>query len=129
MENQDTGKHAICIEAGRCISPVCFPYIGRHGTKFHQPSSHNSDATFPKSHPLTTHPGDHSLRALLLLLPHGGLTIARFTVPSLRTARNIVHSIVVYNSLAQSYLTLCNPVACSLPDSSVHGILQARILE
>ena len=26
-------------------------------------------------------------------------------------------------------LTLCNPVDCSLPASSVHGILQARILE
>ena len=25
--------------------------------------------------------------------------------------------------------TLCNPVDCSLPGSSVHGILQARILE
>ena len=24
---------------------------------------------------------------------------------------------------------LCNPMDCSLPDSSVHGILQARILE
>ena len=31
--------------------------------------------------------------------------------------------------LAQSYLTLCDPVDCSLPGSSVHGILQARILE
>ena len=30
---------------------------------------------------------------------------------------------------AQSYLTLCNPTDCSLPGSSVHGILQARILE
>ena len=29
----------------------------------------------------------------------------------------------------QSYLTLCNPTDCSLPGSSVHGILQARILE
>ena len=28
----------------------------------------------------------------------------------------------------QLCLTLCNPVDCSLPDSSVHGILQARIL-
>ena len=27
------------------------------------------------------------------------------------------------------YLTLCNPVDCSLPGSSVHGILQSRILE
>ena len=25
--------------------------------------------------------------------------------------------------------TLCNPINCSLPDSSVHGILQARIVE
>ena len=31
--------------------------------------------------------------------------------------------------VAQSCLTLCDPVDCSLPGSSVHGILQARILE
>ena len=31
--------------------------------------------------------------------------------------------------LAQSCLTLCNPMNRSLPGSSVHGILQARILE
>ena len=30
---------------------------------------------------------------------------------------------------AQSYLTLCNPLDWSPPGSSVHGILQARILE
>ena len=30
---------------------------------------------------------------------------------------------------AQSCLTLCDPMNCRLPDSSVHGILQARILE
>ena len=29
----------------------------------------------------------------------------------------------------QSCLTLCNPMDCSQPGSSVHGILQARILE
>ena len=29
----------------------------------------------------------------------------------------------------QSCLTLCNPMDCSPPGSSVHGILQARILE
>ena len=32
-------------------------------------------------------------------------------------------------SVTQSYLTLCDPVDCSPPGSSVHGILQARILE
>ena len=31
--------------------------------------------------------------------------------------------------VAQSYLTLCDPIDCSPPHSSVHGILQARILE
>ena len=31
--------------------------------------------------------------------------------------------------VAQSCLTLCDPVDCSPPGSSVHGILQARILE
>ena len=31
--------------------------------------------------------------------------------------------------LAKSHLSHCDPMDCSLPDSSVHGILQARILE
>ena len=31
--------------------------------------------------------------------------------------------------VAQSRLILCDPMDCSLPGSSVHGILQARILE
>ena len=31
--------------------------------------------------------------------------------------------------ITQSCLTLCHPMDCSLPGSSVHGILQARILE
>ena len=31
--------------------------------------------------------------------------------------------------LARSNLTLCNPMDCSPPGSSVHGILQARILK
>ena len=31
--------------------------------------------------------------------------------------------------VTQACLTLCNPIDCSPPGSSVHGILQARILE
>ena len=31
--------------------------------------------------------------------------------------------------VAQSSLTLCDPMDCKLPGTSVHGILQARILE
>ena len=35
----------------------------------------------------------------------------------------------MYAKLLQSCLTLCDPIDCSPPGSSVHGILQARILE
>ena len=34
-----------------------------------------------------------------------------------------------FSSVAQSCLTLCNPMDYSLPGSSVQGILQARKLE
>ena len=34
-----------------------------------------------------------------------------------------------FSSVAQSYPTLSNPMDCSLPGSSVHGIFQARLLE
>ena len=33
------------------------------------------------------------------------------------------------SEVAQSCPTLCNPMDCSLPDSSVHGILQSIVLE
>ena len=33
------------------------------------------------------------------------------------------------SEVAQSCPTLCDPMDCSLPGSSVHGIFQARILE
>ena len=45
---------------------------------------------------------------------------------------DILHGMVLIkiNSLvAQSFPILCDPMDCSLPDSPVHGILQARILE
>ena len=33
------------------------------------------------------------------------------------------------SEVAQSFLTLCDPMDCSPPGSSVHGIFQARVLE
>jgi len=36
---------------------------------------------------------------------------------------------VKWSEVAQSCLTLCNPMDCSLPGSTVHGVFQARILE
>ena len=34
-----------------------------------------------------------------------------------------------WNEVSQSCPALCDPMDCSLPGSSVHGILQARVLE
>ena len=39
----------------------------------------------------------------------------------------ISFSSVQFSSVAQSCPTLCNPINCSLPGFSIHGILQARI--
>ena len=41
----------------------------------------------------------------------------------------MVGKMVFCVSVAQSYTTLCDPMDCNPPGSSVHGILQARILE
>ena len=46
----------------------------------------------------------------------------------IRTALNL-SAINVCVLATQSCLTLCDPIDCSLPGSSVHGVLQARILE
>ena len=42
---------------------------------------------------------------------------------------NVCVCACVCAKLLQSCPTLCNPMDCSPPGSSVHGILQARILE
>ena len=36
---------------------------------------------------------------------------------------------ILESEVTQSYLTLCDPIDCSLPGSSVPGIFQARVLE
>ena len=44
------------------------------------------------------------------------------------TSGNLAAAAAATKSL-QSCLTLCDPMDCSLPGSSVHGIFQARVLE
>ena len=34
-----------------------------------------------------------------------------------------------WSEVAQSFLTLCDPMDCNLPGSSIHGVFQARVLE
>ena len=40
-----------------------------------------------------------------------------------------MHELKSESEVAQSCLTLNDPMDCGLPGSSVHGILQARVLE
>ena len=40
-----------------------------------------------------------------------------------------IHTMGAVCLVTQLCLTLCDPMDCSLLDSSVHGILQARMLE
>ena len=47
--------------------------------------------------------------------------------PSLKTSLGALY--LFLSEVAQSCLTLCDPMDSSLPGSSIHGILQARILE
>jgi len=47
-----------------------------------------------------------------------------------KAAINIeVHAVLCCAKLLQPCLTLCNPMDCRPPGSSVHGMCQARILE
>ena len=47
----------------------------------------------------------------------------------LKSKQTKMNSILKRSEVAQSCLTLCNPMDCSLPGFSIHGIFQARILE
>ena len=48
---------------------------------------------------------------------------------SLKIVVLIANSQVKWSEVAQLCLTLCDPMDCSLPGSSVYGIFQARVLE
>ena len=63
-------------------------------------------------------------------------TLSRFIIAFISMNRSLLISwlqspstVILRAESLQSYLTLCNPMDCSSPGSSVLGILQARILE
>ena len=78
------------------------------------------------------HPCSHALGAQLPVSPSvasgfafDGAVVGAPLQRPLRNLSDTVHACL----FAQSCPTLCNPMDCSPPGSSVHGILQARILE
>ena len=58
--------------------------------------------------------------------PQGILLFAGST--SVASASHALSTVCCYCSVAKSCLTLCEPMDCSLPGSSDHGISQVRIL-
>ena len=66
------------------------------------------------------------LPGLKLPIPYFSLT--SLSIPPL-AAVMYAESEVSESEVAQSCQTLGNPMDCSLPGSSLHGILQARVLE
>ena len=55
--------------------------------------------------------------------------LLKLSACSLGAAKEGIFSPCMGTKLLQSCWTLCDPMDCSLPGSSVYGILQARILE
>ena len=73
----------------------------------------------------------HVHKELLWLLFSGAIREARYEVITIIQVRNIwiVVSSRVSSKVAQLSPTLYDPMDCSLPGSSVHGIFQTRVLE
>ena len=69
--------------------------------------------------------GDQEWKSSLIHLTHFGHPQC---LPY-RGAERESSSILKWSEVTQSCPTLCNPMDCSLPGSSLHGSLQARILE
>ena len=70
--------------------------------------------------------------ALLGLLVRGLSRVLHVELAAFSLASLFAGTLVVKGKeceVAQSCLTLCDPMDCSPPNSSVHGILQARILK
>ena len=74
---------------------------------------------------------EHIMRNARLDELQAGIKIGRRSVNNLRYVDDtiLMAESESESEVAQSCLTLCDPMDCSPPGSSVHGILQARILE
>ena len=78
------------------------------------------------------HPSKIHLWATCLFIIEVSLIYNIMSVSGIQQNDSIINNLCMYVcvcSVAQWYLTLCSPMDCSPPGSSVHGISQARILE
>ena len=91
------------------------PEVSTHQTSKKNTRGENSHKHFPLKVMLTEHQQNH--RAEPQWCQHAGKSLS------------IGHESESESEVAHSCLTLCDPMDCSLPGSSVHGIFQARVLE
>ena len=81
--------------------------------------------SFSHLNPILSHPiPSYSLRPITKLA-----FASQSSLKNSSSQRTPSEALKVKLLVAQSCPTLCNPMDCSPPGSSVHGILQARILE
>ena len=101
-----------------------FPLNGLWFTLSNSDNKTGGYSTSPRSTAKPSPSLTHTVAKLAALLPSPGVALGE------GWSHLLTHLAVGTTCLAaQSCLTLCNPVDFSPPGSSVHGILQARILE
>ena len=94
----------------------------------------------PSYNHFSRYQGNITLAMCAKILPYHCFSLSKSLSPSLYTYFFFSESFegklvmipimfIVVSLVTQSCPTLCNPMNCSLPGSSVHGFLQARILK
>ena len=71
----------------------------------------------------------HTMLRIHLVQSKCSITVSHFYASKFRWKSNLLKITKVKVSVAQLCPTLCDPMDCNLTGSSVHGILQGRILE
>ena len=67
---------------------------------------------------------------VLFIIVKNQTSLERLSIELNKVQQSFVYNICMgAGLLLQSCLTLCDPIDCNPPGSSIHGILQARILE
>ena len=113
-----------CQVPGSVLSSVQFSSVAQLCPTLCDPMNRTRQASLS----ITNSRNSLRLTSIESVMPSSHLILCRplLLLPSIPLG---VRNPSVLCSVAQSCLTLCDPMDCSLPGSSVHGIFQARILE
>ena len=96
-------------------SPACFPWP--------------CGIIFNEDGKLSSKSSSWHTSVLFALIVHSSYSILHLLLTHRHTVTHPLSVIIVKSEVTQSCPTLCDPMDCSLPGSSVHGIFQTRVLE